>query len=142
MLSPMRIKPAVSNAVLSVVALLQWSSVGLAQKSIPGNPPPGAPIVAPRTPEISPNVRIISEPGQAPTPVLTALNFGFTANAVTPFSVALNWDAVANAATYTIFRDGVALAQVPGTSRSFQDNSVAPASRHRYSIQARCLSLA
>jgi len=82
---------------------------------------------------------VVAEPVEGPGDSAKAIvkqSFALTANALSPFAVTLAWDAVANATGYTVLRDGVAIAQLAGSVRNYQDESLTPGSRRRYQVQA------
>ena len=78
----------------------------------------------------------VAQPASAPGPLLQASTFNLTVGAVTPFAVTLNWDGQSNATGYAVLKNGLAIAQLPATARSYQDTAVLPASRHRYQVEA------
>lgn len=73
--------------------------------------------------------------------VFTTRGIGLTAKVLSPFAATLDWDAVANATGYTVLRDGVAIAQLSGSVRTYQDDSLTPGSLHKYQVQATVLTI-
>jgi hypothetical protein len=73
--------------------------------------------------------------------VFTTQGFVLTAKALIPFAVTLEWDAAANATGYTVLRDGVAIARLAGSVRTYQDDSLIPGSLHKYQVQATVLTI-
>jgi chitodextrinase len=64
---------------------------------------------------------------------------GLTANASSATQVDLGWNAAtdnAGISGYTIYRDGAELATVSGTTQSYSDTSVSPATTYSYSVDA------
>ena len=64
---------------------------------------------------------------------------GLAAAATGPTTVSLSWGAAADnvgVAGYTIVRDGVTAATVPGTSTSYGDSSLVPGTRYSYQVTA------
>jgi chitodextrinase len=64
---------------------------------------------------------------------------GLTANATGPTTVSLSWGAAADnvgVTHYTIERDGVAIATVPGTTTSYGDHDLVPGTSYSYQMTA------
>lgn len=121
------------SRLMAATLCLAGSTCGLAQSPPELGPGARAPI---GRPVIQPAVKPVPV---SPTPVIqgfTAQSFSLTASALSPFAVGLNWEAWASASGYTVLRDGAAIAQLPATARSYQDNSLAPSSRRKYQVQA------
>ncbi len=62
--------------------------------------------------------------------------FAMTARAATPFVVDLAWDALPPAVGYEVQRDGVVVAQLPGSARGWRDTTRTPGSRQTYRVLA------
>jgi hypothetical protein len=64
---------------------------------------------------------------------------GLTATAISPTNVDLDWVAASDdtgVTGYTVYRNGVSLANIPGSTLTFSDTTAQPASAYNYAVDA------